>query len=62
LDFTVAAGSNYLLQVTSDLTPPIRWANVAIQAAGGASNNNWSFVATNDTLYPHRYYRLTAYP
>ncbi len=62
LQYTVAAGSNYVLQATPDLTPPVSWAPVVTNVSGGETNDNWSYVVTNWFDYPHRYYQLVPAP
>jgi hypothetical protein len=47
----------YILQTTTNLTPPVNWRSILTNAADG--NGNWSFTVTN-LLAPSGYYRAVA--
>jgi hypothetical protein len=52
--FSGAAGSQYLVQTTSNLIPPVLWSSIATNTAG--TNGLWSF-ADSLTNGPQRFYR-----
>jgi hypothetical protein len=53
VSFSGIPGSNYVVQVTTDLSSPTAWSNVATNTAGG--DGRWTF--TDSTTHPHYYYR-----
>ena len=57
LQFNGTPGSNYVLQVATNLTSPINWQIIITNVA--EVNGNWSFSVTNSALFPARFYRLT---
>jgi sugar lactone lactonase YvrE len=52
-----AAGSNYVLQYTTNLVPPVLWQPLITNAAD--TNGNWSFTDTNASAFPARFFRMT---
>ncbi len=56
--FSGPAGSNYVLQYATRLAPPIHWQPVVTNAAD--TNGNWSYVDTNVSAYPARFFRLAS--
>ncbi len=57
LQFSGAAGANYVLQTATNLAPPITWQPLFTNAA--ASNGNWTFTDTNTSAAAARFYRLS---
>jgi len=55
LQFTGTPGSAYVLQVTTNLAPPINWQPVFTNLAD--TNGNWTFTDTNTLASPARFYR-----
>ncbi|MDB6067347.1 MAG: hypothetical protein JWR26_3555 [Pedosphaera sp.] len=51
-------GFNYVLQTTTNFSPPVIWQNVATTPAD--PNGNWSFIDTNLTSSPARFYRVSS--
>jgi uncharacterized repeat protein (TIGR03803 family) len=45
----------YLVQATTDLTPPISWETISTNLAG--ADGSWQFTDTNATSFPSRFYR-----
>ncbi|MDB6064872.1 MAG: hypothetical protein JWR26_1080 [Pedosphaera sp.] len=50
-------GFNYVLQATTNVLPPVTWQNIATNPAD--PNGNWSFMDTNLTSSPARFYRIS---
>jgi sugar lactone lactonase YvrE len=55
LQFTGTPYFTYVLQSTTNLTPPVRWQSIETNYAD--ANGNWSFVVTNLTSPPGAFYR-----
>jgi sugar lactone lactonase YvrE len=55
LQFTGTPNYPYILQMTTNLTPPVNWQSILTNPADG--NGNWSFTVTNLTDLPAGYYR-----
>jgi hypothetical protein len=55
LSFAGGVGQNYLLQATTNLTPPVVWQTLSTNAAG--TDGTWQFTDTNTFSYPARFYR-----
>ncbi|MDB6064873.1 MAG: hypothetical protein JWR26_1081 [Pedosphaera sp.] len=51
-------GFNYVLQTTTNFSPPVIWQNIATNPAD--TNGNWSFIDTNLTTSPARFYRVSS--
>lgn len=49
----------YVLQATTNLTPPINWQTITTNAAD--TYGNWSFTDSNTAAYPARFYRATTH-
>jgi hypothetical protein len=56
LNLTGISGQNYVLQTTTNLTPPIQWLPVLTNAAD--TNGVWQFTDTNLDS-PQKFYRVT---
>lgn len=56
--FTGSPGSNYVLQVTANLTPPIQWLPLATNTAD--ANGNWTFTQTNVVPNPPQFFRIAS--
>jgi hypothetical protein len=55
LQFSGSPNYPYILQMATDLTPPVNWQPILTNPADG--NGNWSFTVTNLTDLPAGYYR-----
>ncbi len=55
LQLTGTPSYPYILQSTTNLTPPIVWQSIFTNSAD--ENGNWSFTVTNLTIMPERFYR-----
>jgi hypothetical protein len=55
LNFAGGAGQTYLLQATTNLTPPIVWQTLSTHVAG--PGGIWQFNDTNASAYPTRFHR-----
>jgi uncharacterized delta-60 repeat protein len=55
LQFSGTPNYPYVLQMTTDLTPPVNWQSILTNPADGSGN--WSFTVTNLTDLPAGYYR-----
>ena len=56
---TGISGYSYVVQFTTNLTPPVLWQNIGTNVA---SNGQWQFVDTNATNYPAGFYRTLYQP
>jgi hypothetical protein len=56
IQFSGAPGSNYVLQVTANLTPPVNWQSLATNVAGAGGSG--TFIETNLLANPALFYRL----
>jgi sugar lactone lactonase YvrE len=56
IQFTGTPGSNYVLQVTTNLVPPVNWQPLATNVAG--VNGGGTFTAINILASPALFYRL----
>jgi hypothetical protein len=54
LQLTGPPGYSYVLQTTTNLTPPINWESIITNTAD--ANGSWSFIVTNLDV-PRRFYR-----
>ncbi|HWF18368.1 MAG TPA: immunoglobulin domain-containing protein, partial [Verrucomicrobiae bacterium] len=52
------SGFNYMVQTTTNLTPPIVWQTIATIPAD--TNGNWTFIDTNPPSLGSRFYRVAA--
>ncbi len=57
LQMTGTPGFSYVLQMTSNLMPPVNWQSVLTNPT--CSNGLWSFIDTNTQLCPAKFYRTT---
>jgi hypothetical protein len=57
LQLTGSPNYPYILQTTTDMTPPVNWQSVLTNPADG--NGNWSFTVTN-LPSPGGYFRAVA--
>jgi hypothetical protein len=48
---------NYVLQIATNLTPPVVWQNVASNETD--TNGLWTYVDTNTPVSGWRFYRVT---
>ena len=55
LDFAGGVGQTYLLQATTNLTPPVVWQTLSTNVAG--TDGTWQFSDTNALNYPAQFYR-----
>lgn len=55
LQLTGTANYPYLLEMATNLTPPINWQSIVTNTAD--TNGNWSFTITNLTDVPAQFYR-----
>jgi hypothetical protein len=55
LQFAGTPNYPYILQATTNLTPPINWQSILTNPADGSGN--WSFMVTNLSAAPARFYR-----
>ena len=55
LQLTGTADYPYMLQMATNLTPPISWQPIVTNPAD--ANGNWSFTVTNLANVPRRFYR-----
>jgi sugar lactone lactonase YvrE len=55
LQFTGTPNYPYILQMATDLTPPVNWQSILTNPAD--ANGNWNFTVTNLTDLPAGYYR-----
>jgi hypothetical protein len=53
--FSGTPGTNYVLQATTNLAPPVQWVPVFTNAAD--TNGNWTFIDTQVSQYSQRFYR-----
>jgi hypothetical protein len=56
IQFSGTPGSNYVLQVTANLTPPVNWQSLATNVAGVGGSG--TFTETNLLANPALFYRL----
>ncbi|HEX3718810.1 MAG TPA: immunoglobulin domain-containing protein [Verrucomicrobiae bacterium] len=54
--FNGTTGSNYVLEYTTNLSPPFQWQPVITNAAG--ASGNWYFTDTNAANVPGRFFRM----
>ena len=59
LQLTGTPGYPYLVQMTTNLTPPIGWQSILTNPAD--TNGNWSFTITNATDIPAQFYRAVGH-
>lgn len=55
LIFTGTPNFLYILQATTNLTPPVNWQSIVTNTTD--AYGVWSFIDTNSVIYPVRYYR-----
>jgi hypothetical protein len=60
IQFAGTPNSPYILQMATNLTPPIVWQAILTNPADGSGN--WSWAITNLSAYPAGYYRAAAGP
>jgi GH25 family lysozyme M1 (1,4-beta-N-acetylmuramidase) len=53
---SAAPGANYVLQYTTNLSPPVTWQPFVTNAAD--SNGNWTFTLINATGFPAMFFRV----
>jgi hypothetical protein len=56
LQFAGVPHQTYLLQTTTNLSPPANWTNLATHSAD--AQGNWSYTLTNALAEPQRFYRV----
>jgi uncharacterized delta-60 repeat protein len=56
LQFSGTPNYPYILQMATDLTPPVNWQSILTNPADG--NGNWNFTVTNLTDLPAGFYRV----
>lgn len=59
LQFTGTPYFPYILQSTTNLTPPVQWQSILTNSTDG--NGNWSFTLTNLTSAPDCFYQAVGY-
>jgi sugar lactone lactonase YvrE len=58
LQFTGTPNYPYILQMTTNLTPPIAWQSILTNPADG--NGKWSWTLTNPPAFPAGFYRAAS--
>jgi pimeloyl-ACP methyl ester carboxylesterase len=58
LQFGGTAGSNYVLQYATNLSPPVVWLPFVTNSTD--TNGNWTFTDTNAYTFPSRFFRIAA--